>query len=117
MGITQGSPLKWRNIGYHYGIERVKDHYEILVGRMMDDTGAHCKEQSMNMTSLGICLIGDFDENPPPPGQWVAAVLLVRSLCNLFNIPRERIFAHRDFATYKSCPGDMFDMERFRIQV
>jgi N-acetyl-anhydromuramyl-L-alanine amidase AmpD len=31
------------------------------------------------------------------------------------NIPPERIVGHRDYATYKSCPGTKFDLERFRV--
>jgi len=105
--------LGWRAIGYHFGIERVGNTYEIIMGRMPTEPGAHCRQSGMNYKSLGICLIGNFDKAPPPLGQWRKAVQLVRALVQVFRIPHERILPHNYLAHYKSCPGRMFDIDDF----
>lgn len=107
----------WREIGYHYGIERVGKHYEILVGRFLEEDAAAVKEQRMNRHGIHVCFIGNFDLAPPPPAQWLLGLHLVRSLTLQFSIPKDRIFGHRDFASYKSCPGTLFSLEQFRFDL
>lgn len=106
--------LGWSDIGYHYGIEFVRDDYVILVGRMQDDTGAHCRESGMNGRSLGICCVGDFDKEAPPVALLHKLRALVVSLMRVFDIPAENVKGHRDYAPYKSCPGRLFDLDKFR---
>jgi len=117
--IVQGHKVKrpWRDVGYHFGIERVGKSYEILLGRMMNDCGAHCKPGAMNSQSLGICFVGNFDKMPPSKKQWDLGLNLVRTLVEVFNLPTSNVFGHRDFAGYKSCPGERFDIELFRRQL
>lgn len=104
--------LGWADIGYHLGIELVGNHYEILTGRMLTETGAHVAGH--NTGNLGICLVGNFDIAPPPPEQWELALRLVRSLCDVFGITPDLVFGHREFTTAKTCPGKLFDIDKFR---
>ena len=106
--------LLWRDIGYHFGLERVENDYQILVGRMMNEPGAHCKERGMNRISLGICFVGDYDAEEPPHEMWILGQRLVVSLMDVFKIPKENILGHYELAPYKSCPGVNFDVEEFR---
>lgn len=109
--------LHWRDIGYHYGIELVGERYEILVGRLMNEAGAHCYQQGMNTKSIGVCIVGNFDEAPPSQELWDLTVRFVKSLCVTLDIHPLRVFGHREFAGYKSCPGTQWDMEKFRQEV
>lgn len=110
----------WGEIGYHFGIESIQDqswaepHYEILFGRMPDKDGAHTKGR--NSDSIGVCVVGDFDSNPPPEGQWNAALSLVRWLMGVYGIPKEKVWGHRDWAQ-KTCPGTKWNMDEFREQL
>ena len=114
-GFTVTPP--WTDIGYHFGIERVNDDYEILLGRMPDQVGAHCVAGGMNRRSLGICFVGDFDIEPPSPAQWDLGLRLVRALMGICGIRLDRVFGHRDFDPGKSCPGMRFDVARFRREL
>jgi hypothetical protein len=48
---------------------------------------------------------------------WNLGVNLVTSLVYLMNIPISNIRGHREFATYKSCPGNLFDIKKFQEDV
>lgn len=109
-----GVKKPWRDIGYHYGIEQVYNKYETFVGRHLTQQGAHCPQGGMNRKAIGICLVGSFDFAPPPDGQWQAALTLVRSLMELFNIPAVNVLGHRDYVGHKTCPGKQFDLAAFR---
>lgn len=105
----------WSDIGYHFGIELVGRDYEIFVGRMMTDIGAHTVGK--NDSSIGVCFVGNFDAQPPPRKQWDLGLRLVKSLCEVFSIPTTLVYPHRRFAPYKSCPGRMFDTKEFIEQL
>jgi N-acetylmuramoyl-L-alanine amidase len=108
--------LGFRAIGYHYGIELVNNRYEILLGRMWYEVGAHCKDEGMNNKSLGICFVGNFDLNRIPKAQWLLGIQLVSSLCMLHSISVTSIYGHKNFSV-KTCPGKLFNIDLFREDV
>ena len=109
--------LRWRDIGYHYGVEMVNDKYEILMGRFEGTNGAHTKEQNKNWDSISICCIGNFDDEEPNMVQWNVTIDLVENICLRYRIPVENVKGHREYAPYKTCPGKQFDIDLFRDQL
>lgn len=112
-----GNKRRFRDIGYHYGVEKVKDRIEVLVGRLMNETGAHCIPDHMNYKSLGICVVGNFNETPPDVAIWDKTILLVASLAQLLHIPADKIKGHREVDLNRTCPGKYWNMDVFRSVV
>ena len=84
---------------------------------MMNETGAHCRQNRMNHRSLGICFIGNLDNDEPPKEQWDLGLKLVSSLMDVFKIPKDKILGHNHFAKYKTCPGKKFSVNEFVKQL
>jgi len=107
----------WQDIGYHYGIELVGNKYEIMHGRKPNEAGAHCKQMGMNFKSLGVCFVGNFDETVMTKEMFQAGKLLLVSLCLDFHINVDNIRMHREYATYKTCPGKKFPYWKMKYEV
>jgi N-acetyl-anhydromuramyl-L-alanine amidase AmpD len=94
----------WSGIGYHYFIDKTG---KIFKGRKDSWNGAHCKENNMNTQSIGVCLEGcytdynNMTEKTVPQAQIRALI----DLCVYLNLP---VVYHRDYASYKDCPGKYF---------
>jgi N-acetylmuramoyl-L-alanine amidase len=118
---------EWVDIGYHFGVEQVGDGYEVMLGRMPDEEGAHTKELAMNQLGFGVCLVGNFDTEAPADAALVKLRDVVRWLMRAYEIPTRNILGHREIGLragfdwekgqYKSCPGKLFSMEDFRASL
>ena len=104
----------WKDIGYQVGIELIGDTYEALLGRMLNENGAHCKEGGMNFCSIGICCAGNFDIEIVPAAQMDKLVQVTRSFMEIFKIGNDLVKRHHDYAGYKSCPGTKFQWSEFK---
>lgn len=107
----------WSDIGYHFGVELVGDEYEILAGRMADKQGAHCRAGGMNNRSIGVCCVGDYDNENPPEEMIKKCLVLTRYLMRTYGIKSDRVLGHRELEPAKTCPGAKFDMELFRAML
>jgi N-acetylmuramoyl-L-alanine amidase len=94
--------LGWAEVGYQWGLELIGDHYEILMGRPSNVTGAHTIGQ--NDQSIGICVVGNYDIDPVTDGIKDALHKLLSWLIVIYNISNHSIFGHCEFAP-KTCPG------------
>lgn len=102
----------WRDVGYHFLVEKVKNKTFIIVGRPLTDSGAHCLGK--NNTSIGVCFVGNYDKNIPDNEMVdVAATRIIAPLCKILDIPVENIKGHCVYSQ-KSCPGKKFPMTTFR---
>jgi len=110
---------KWAGIGYHCGVELVMSgselDYEILMGRMWDRSGAHCRGH--NSDSLGICFIGNYDKIAPKKQMVQTGAKAIALWLKLFGLSIDDIYSHHNFDIYKTCPGTLFDMEYLKTCV
>lgn len=107
--------MGWDDIGYHAGVELINGHLEALLGRPEDETAAACKEGHMNALALHVCCVGDFDVQPPSDELLLfTAKYVVKPWLRRYHLTPAAIVGHHQFATYKSCPGTMFDLDRLR---
>ena len=111
--------LGFKEIGYHAGCELVMSgselYYEILMGRMWDEPGAHT--QGHNSDSLGICFVGNFDKVAPDKQAIEAGAKVIALWLKLFGLSVDDIYSHNHFNSYKTCPGRLFDMEYLKMLV
>ena len=108
----------WASIGYHFGLERINDALQVMIGRPLSMVGAHAK--GFNHTHIGVCIVGDFDKAAPSEDVWEAAIKLVRGIMYTFRLSNTSILGHREtfkirnVEVSKSCPGNLFPLEEFR---
>lgn len=108
----------WSEIGYHLVLELVGDQPTVRLGRPLSTAGAHTV--GMNHEAIGICVVGNFDHYKPEPALWNLELQIVRTLMQLYSIPKDKVVGHRE--TYsllnkpiaKTCPGARFDLNAFR---
>ncbi|HPS78982.1 MAG TPA: peptidoglycan recognition family protein [Thermoanaerobaculaceae bacterium] len=104
----------WEDIGYNLGLELYGTSIVIEPGRPLHVQGAHCAAQGRNHDSIGVCIVGTFDDEPPAPAVLDCVVHVLAWLCLLLHVPAERVVGHREMDPEKTCPGARFDMDTLR---
>jgi len=113
----------WKGLGYHFVIDNGSSntkngHIEISPRWLHQEYGAHCKADEMNYKAIGICLVGNFNEERVSPEQLDSLVFLAKELKKYYNIPDSNILGHgqvRGAAT--DCPGKNFPWAAFRSRL
>lgn len=102
----------WVNgLGYHFLIGNgngARDG-QIEVGNRWDSQidGAHAGKDEYNKRGVGICLIGNFENDYPTSSQISSLTYLINYLQERCNIPRNQVIMHRAFRK-TACPGRHF---------
>jgi len=96
---------KWLEIGYHFIIDSDGNVYE---GRKENHHGSHC--YGYNQVSLGICLIGNFDNDYPNENQYNSLIKLIKHLKQKWEIKENKVAFHRTLDGMKCCPGNHLDL-------
>lgn len=98
----------YTDIGYHKVIESDGD---VIQGRADAVIGAQAF--GLNSASLGICVIGNFQNDEPKKLQVDALVQVLAVLCKRHKLSVDKIIGHRDVAgiindptVATACPGD-----------
>jgi N-acetylmuramoyl-L-alanine amidase len=92
----------------------------IETGRPEYCVGAHSGVKTINETSLGVALVGDFSVSGPDSTQPVndlqlgAATALVADLLKTYELTLEQVKLHRDVRPGTECPGKEFPAALFR---
>lgn len=94
----------WLGIGYHYVIEA---DGEIVRGRPETAVGAHCL--GFNEFSLGICVVGNFEQTTPKEIQTESLIKLLTGLKHKY--PNVEIYGHKYFVK-TTCPGRNFPIDK-----
>lgn len=107
----------WRDIGYHAVAEMVNGSPVVQYGRPEHIPGAHVVGHNAN--TLGICIVGNYSENPINlPLIRQAAFRVVAPWCVQYHVPVDHVVGHREVpGTSTQCPGLNFDMNAFRVLV
>ena len=90
----------WADVGYHFLIDPSGRVWE---GRKLLHQGAHAGGAA-NIGNIGICLLGNFDNQDVPRAQLKALDRLVEGLRSHFAIARSDVRTHREWKA-TSCPG------------
>ncbi len=89
----------WGDIGYHYLID---PNGRVWEGRPLNWQGAHVASQ--NEGNLGICVMGNYEDQSPSDTQLDAVERFVASQMRAYRVPVMRVHTHRELASTQ-CPG------------
>ena len=76
--------------------------------------GPHTRNQEMNLRSVAVCLVGNFQTDLPSRKQAVSLLDLLERISRECNIPARRIVSHREADPQTLCPGKRLPMDRLR---
>ncbi len=105
----------WDNTGYHFIIGNgvITKNGRLFKARPIKYVGAHA--YGYNRKSIGICLVGNFDNFTPTFKQYRSLIRLILILKEEYKIPIENILGHNETPNcLKSCPGNLVPMQRIR---
>ena len=106
------SERNWDDIGYHWGVENAYGNFLAMLGRQEYEPAAACYQDGMNRKAIHICCVGNFDEQKVPDGMLTVLIKrLIKPIMERHDIHRDNIVFHREYAEYKSCPGNNFTKE------
>ena len=104
----------WLGIGYHFVIGNGKGmpdgQIESTFRWRQQLHGAHSGSAVHNANGIGVCLIGNFEENAPTAEQLKSVTHLVASLSSRYKIPARLIIGHKTVKP-TACPGKYFPLQ------
>jgi hypothetical protein len=116
--------LGYEGCGYHFviGNGTGSGDGEIQVAQrwINQKNGVHCrnaKNPDVDEYGIGICLIGDFEQNQPTPRQIAATRALISYLSGRYHIAEPKIETHTHLASTPTvCPGKLFPFESLLVK-
>jgi LysM repeat protein len=75
--------------------------------------GGHLISEEQNQVSIGICLVGNFDEGQPTPKQLERLGALLRAIMKRCHLSQDAITTHQQInVVHTRCPGRNFPMAK-----
>ena len=108
-----------RDVGYHFIInnghgEKADGFIEVSPRWLKQQDGAHCKASDMNTKAIGICLVGNFNQDKMTRAQMDSLVDLVSQLQKYYHIPDDHVMGHGQVhGSSTECPGKSFPWTEF----
>ena len=109
----------WDGVGYHFvignGTNTGDGQIEVTPRWPIQKWGAHAKtlDNRFNEYGIGICLVGNFDQERPTPAQMKSLATLVAYLMQTYHIPSQNVLGHRDTKP-TDCPGRWMNVNTVR---
>jgi N-acetyl-anhydromuramyl-L-alanine amidase AmpD len=105
-------------LAYHFviGNGRGMPDGQIAIGNRwaLQLNGGHLASEDLNRISIGICLIGNFDNGQPTKRQMESLRALVLHLMARCRLPASSVRTHRQINTKPTeCPGAHFPTKKF----
>lgn len=113
----------WDGIGYHFvidngSLDRKDGQVEVSPRWLKQLPGAHCKADGMNERGIGICLVGNFNNERPSSRQMNALAHLVCQLKTYYRISEGHVYGHGQVhGASTECPGRNFPWDDFHRRV
>ncbi len=110
---------RWKGLGYHFVIDngssgKEDGFIEVSPRWVNQEDGAHCSADSMNYKGIGICLVGNFNEETVSYKQKESLIFLVNKLKDYYGIPDSHILGHGQVkGASTDCPGKRFPWREF----
>ena len=103
-------------LAYHFviGNGRGMKDGEVAVGNRWTRQlqGGHLSSEKLNEVSIGICLVGNFNETQPTRDQLDSLESLLEELMDRCNVPESAIKTHKQIQPgHTECPGKRFNLE------
>jgi len=95
-----GKETGYGDIGYHFVID---PYGNIFQGRDLAWQGAHASGAN-NVQNIGVCLLGNFDEEKPTQAALARCRQLLDNLRSTWRIPRRQVLTHQELRSTE-CPG------------
>jgi N-acetylmuramoyl-L-alanine amidase len=110
-------------LSYHFLIDngslgKGNGQLEVAPRWLKQEQGAHCKAFQMNSKSIGIGLVGHFNEQKPSPAQMHTLIQLVAQLCSYYELSSSDVIPHRLVPGARTdCPGNLFPWKSFQLSL
>lgn len=90
--------------GYYIGYHAMIDYKgEILTTRLDSEIGAHAGVSDYNSKSIGVCLIGNFENSEPTAKQVHSLQNYITKYKDKYNIPKENVLYHGQIKPTACC--------------